>query len=159
MSGRAMRPNKVSSETGARRPPCPQNENTFLTVSQSNKWKCFPGKSCALLGYTRNLSLSMAIFGFMSPFWGDGGIPPPAGGGLLCPWRQSNQNATRETLRMGAARPYSRPPGPRSTRDSPESDQNPSGAQNQECLGAVQSGPTGALGIKRLSLARFSDCA
>ena len=85
----------------------------------------------------------MAICGFRSPFWGDGGIPPPAGGGLLCPWRQSNQNATRETLRMGAARPYSRPPGPRSTRDSPESDQNPSGAQNQECLGTLSSGPPG----------------
>ena len=34
-----------------------------------------------------------------------------------------------------------------------------SGAQNQECLGTVPSGPTGALGIQKFYLLRFHSCA
>ena len=37
--------------------------------------------------------------------------------------------------------------------------QNLSGAQNQECLCAVPSGPTGGLSGKKLGLLRFRFCA
>ena len=58
------------------------------------------------------------------------GISPPAGGELLCPWRQSNQNATGGRLRMDTPCPYSPYPRTPITRVIPWGWQNPSGAQN-----------------------------
>ena len=41
---------------------------------------------------------------FRSP---QGDISPPAGGDLLCPWRQSRQNATGDSSGWALACPYS----------------------------------------------------
>ena len=78
------------------------------------------------------------------------GISPPAGGELLCPWRQSNQNAPGDAsdglrLRFAPPRPIGRFPRTPFTGDTPEKFCKISGAQSQECLPAAPSGPTGAL--------------
>ena len=93
------------------------------------------------------------------------GISPPAGGEFLSQRWERNQwprppslgPAGQFTLRIAGGRlrmdtscPYS--PYPRSpiTGVIPWSRQNPSGAQNQECLGAIPSGPTGGLNRKKI---------
>ena len=86
-------------------------------------------------------------------------VSPPAGGDLLCPWRQSRQNAPGGRLRMSAPRSYSPYPRTPFTGVTPWTLCGPSGAQNQECLGAVPSGPTGGLSEKKLELVRFYFCA
>ena len=86
-------------------------------------------------------------------------VSPPAGGDLLCPWRQSRQNAPGGRLRMSAPRSYSPYPRTPFTGVTPWTLCGPSGAQNQECLGAVPSGPTGGLCEEKLELVRFYFCA
>ena len=63
------------------------------------------------------------------------GISPPAGGELLCPWRQSNQNAPGDAsdglrLRFAPPRPIGRFPRTPFTGDTPEKSSKISGAQN-----------------------------
>ena len=81
-----------------------------------------------------------------------GGVSPPAGGEFLCPWRQRNQNATGDSSdeRFALIFAFPRPPF---TGVIPWARQNPSGAQNQECLSAVPSGPTGGLSGKKIGTA------
>ena len=82
------------------------------------------------------------------------GISPPAGGEFLCPWRQRNQNATGDGSdeRFALIFAFPRPPF---TGVIPWARQNPSGAQNQECLSAVPSGPTGGLSGKKIVAGAF----
>ena len=81
-------------------------------------------------------------------------ISPPAGGEFLCPWRQRNQNATGDGSdeRFALIFAFPRPPF---TGVIPWARQNPSGAQNQECLSAVPSGPTGGLSGKKIVAGAF----
>ena len=51
---------------------------------------------------------------------------------------------------MDAPRPYSLTPRTPNTWVTPWAGQNVSGAQNQECLGAIPSGPTGGLSRKKI---------
>ena len=60
---------------------------------------------------------------------------------------------------MSALRSYSPSPGPRYGGRVPVVICGISGAQNQECLPAFSSGPTGGLGIQNLPLLRFMNCA
>src|SRR5699024_7563808 len=60
------------------------------------------------------------------------GISPPAGGDLLCPWRQSRQNATGDSSGWALACPYSPYPGPRFTGVPPEKFSKISGARKSE---------------------------
>ena len=50
---------------------------------------------------------------------------------------------------------FAAPLGPPFTGAPPEMFRSPSGAQNQECLGAVPSGPTGGLSLQNLEHLRF----
>ena len=50
-------------------------------------------------------------------------------------------------------------PRPPVTGAPPEKFSKISGAHGQECLGAVPSGPTGALSLQNLELLRFHNCA
>ena len=84
------------------------------------------------------------------------GISPPAGGELLCPWRQSNQNAPGDAsdglrLRFAPPRPIGRFPRTPFTGDTPEKFCKISGAQSQECLPAALSGPIEALGGRKFA--------
>ena len=93
------------------------------------------------------------------------GISPPAGGEFLSQRWERNQwprppslgPAGQFTLRIAGGRlrmdtscPYSPYPWSPITGVIPWSRQNPSGAQNQECLGAIPSGPTGGLNRKKI---------
>ena len=70
-------------------------------------------------------------------------VSPPAGGELLCPWRQSNQNAPGVGSGWALACPYSPTPDPITGDAILIRECGISGAQNQECLGAIPSGPPG----------------
>ena len=73
-----------------------------------------------------------------------GEISPPAGGEFLCPWRQRNQNATGDGSDEHFVLIVAFPRTPLRGR-VPVTFCNVSGAQNQECLGAIPFGPTGGL--------------
>ena len=78
------------------------------------------------------------------------GIPPPAGGGFPSERSERNQRIAGGWLSLDAARPNSPYPRTPITGVTPWGGQNPSGAQNQECLSAVPSGPTGGLSRREI---------
>ena len=80
------------------------------------------------------------------------GISPPAGGEFLCPRRQRNQNAAGDGSDEHFVLIVAFPRTP-FTGVTPWGGQNPSGARNQECLGAVPSGPTGGLCFEKIEAA------
>ena len=80
------------------------------------------------------------------------GISPPAGGEFLCPRRQRNQNAAGDGFDEHFVLIAAFPRTP-FTGVTPWGGQNPSGARNQECLGAVPSGPTGGLCFEKIEAA------
>ena len=80
------------------------------------------------------------------------GISPPAGGEFLCPRRQRNQNAAGDGFDEHFVLIVAFPRTP-FTGVTPWGGQNPSGARNQECLGAVPSGPTGGLCFEKIEAA------
>ena len=86
------------------------------------------------------------------------GISPPAGGDLLCPWRQSRQNATGDAADGHFVPIGPLTPGPHYGGRVPVRFCNVSGAQNLS--GFPQFNPAHwGLGIQKFQLLRFQNCA
>ena len=150
------------------RVPPPQKPSPFgkMAVRQARRMrgrsppKAFPsGGRCPRRGRMRGAMIERFFVGpdaLIGPLDGSfrRGISPPAGGEFLCPWRQRNQNATGDGSdeRFALIFAFPRPPF---TGVIPWGRQNPSGAQNQECLSAVPSGPTGGLSGKKIVAGAF----